>query len=349
MAQSGDVAAQRWRWRVAALGLAAQLFAAPAGLAQQQGRAAGEPDGSRPPARVEVAPIRSATPSGQEFLRGDMAAAREVLLAGELRLPPGSTPTQRVPAVVLVHGSGGISGSLDLWARELNAAGLAVFILDSFAGRGIVSTVADQNQLHSLAMMVDAYRALDWLAAHPRIRPDRIGVLGFSKGAVASVYSATERFRTGSGGPGDRRFAAHEGLYTPCNVEYRDDTRVGPAPIRFFHGIADDYVAIGPCRDFVERLRRAGADAALTEYPDAHHGFDSPLIARLVPVRDAQTTRDCRLREGDGGAILNARGEPFALERDACVAVGAHVGHHPEAAAAVRAAVRNFFRETLLR
>jgi dienelactone hydrolase len=295
-----------------------------------------------------VAPIRSATFSGQDFLRGDRRAGREAVLAGELRLPLGSTAAERVPAVVLVHGSGGISGSLDLWARELNAAGIAAFVLDSFAGRGIVSTVADQNQLHSLAMMVDAYRALDWLAAHPRVRPDRIGVLGFSKGAVASVYSAMERFRAGFGDP-DRRFAAHAGLYTPCNVAYREDTRVGPAPIRFYHGVADDYVAIGPCREYVARLRQAGADAALAEYPEAHHGFDNPLSPRLLPVRDAQTTRDCRLSEGQEGAILNAQGAPHALERDACVGKGAHVGHHPEAAAAVRAAVRDFFRDALLR
>jgi len=26
---------------------------------------------------------------------------------------------------------------------------------------------------------------------------------------------------------------------------------------------------------------------ALTEYPDAHHGFDNPLSPRLLPVRDA--------------------------------------------------------------
>ncbi len=349
MAGSRHVAVERRHRLAAALGLVAQLFAAPTALAQQLGgAAAGEPDGFRPPARVEVAPIRSATLSGQDFLRGDRSAGREAVLAGELRLPPGSTPAERVPAVVLVHGSGGISGSLDLWARELNAAGLAAFILDSFAGRGIVSTVADQNQLHSLAMTVDAYRALDWLAAHPRIRQDRIGVLGFSKGAVASVYSATERFNAAFGNP-NRRFAAHAGLYTPCNVAYREDTRVGSVPIRLYHGIADDYVAIGPCRDYVARLRQAGADAALTEYPDAHHAFDSPLSPRLLPVRDAQTTRDCRLSEGVNGAIINAQGAPFALERDACVATGAHVGHNPEAAVAVRAAVRDFFRGALFR
>ncbi len=338
-----------WRpRRPAALGFLALLLAAPAAAPLAQQGVAGEAVVLRPPGRVEVAPIRSTTLSGQDFLRGDGSAGREATLADELRLPPGGTPAERVPAVVLVHGSGGISGSLYLWARELNAAGIAAFILDSFAGRGIVSTVADQNQLHSLAMMVDAYRALDWLAAHPRIRPDRIGVLGFSKGAVAAVYSATERFTARFCSP-DRRFAAHAGLYTPCNVAYQDDTRVGPAPIRLYHGIADDYVAIGPCREYVARLRQAGADAALTEYPDAHHGFDSPLIPRLLPVRDAQTTRGCQLREGENGAILNAQGAPFALERDACVATGAHVGHNPEAAAAVRAAVRDFFRGALLR
>ena len=247
-----------------------------------------------------------------------------------------------------MHGSGGISGSLDLWARELNAAGLAAFILDSFAGRGIVSTVADQNQLHSLAMMVDAYRALDRLAEHPRIRADRIAVMGFSKGAVASVYSAMDRFHAAHGTPG-RRFAAHIGLYTPCNVAYEGDARVGPAPIRLYHGIADDYVAIGPCRDYAARLRQAGADVALAEYPDAQHGFDNPLSPRLLAVANAQTTRDCRLAEGPDGAILNAATRaPYASETDPCVRRGAHVGYNAEATAAVRAAVKDFLSASLL-
>ena len=41
--------------------------------------------------------------------------------------------------------------------------GVAAFLLDSFTGRGIVQTVTDQSQLGSLAMIVDAYRALDLL------------------------------------------------------------------------------------------------------------------------------------------------------------------------------------------
>ncbi len=168
------------------------------------------------PGRIEIRPVMSRTLTGEAFLRGD-ARGRECILAGELRLPAGamlSGGTDGIPAVVLVHGSGGISGAIDLWARDLNGIGIAAYILDSFSGRGITHTIADQSQINSLAMMFDAYRALDLPAANPSIRADRIAVLGFSKGAVASVYSAMDRF-TELYGNSARQFAAHIGLYTP--------------------------------------------------------------------------------------------------------------------------------------
>ncbi|GJE12101.1 dienelactone hydrolase family protein [Methylobacterium longum] len=177
--------------------------------------------GSPLPGRIEIHAVKSRTVTGDEFLRAD-APGRDVILGGELRLPVGAP--QKVPVVILIHGSGGISAGPDAWARTLNEAGVGAFILDTFTGRGIVSTIEDQEQLNSLAMMVDAYRALDVLAAHPRVRADRIAVMGFSKGAVAAVYSASERFRSTYGGANG--FAAHIGFYTPCNVTYRDDTRL---------------------------------------------------------------------------------------------------------------------------
>jgi len=291
----------------------------------------------RDPARA------SRTLTGGEFLRGGVPG-REALLGGELRLPLNAPA--KVPAVVLVHGSGGIGAGPDYWARALNEAGVAAFILDSFSGRGIVSTVEDQEQLNSLAMMVDAYRALDVLAAHPRIRADRIAVMGFSKGVVAAVYSAMDRFQAEYGGK--NRFAAHIGFYTPCNVAYEGDTKVGPAPIRLFHGISDDYVNIVPCRDYAARLKAAGADVTLAEYPDSQHGFDSPTSAALVAVPKAQSTRNCRLKEGPDGTVLNAAtGQPYSLRTDPCVAVGAHVGHNAAATEAASTAVLRFVQQTL--
>jgi dienelactone hydrolase len=295
--------------------------------------------------RIEVLAVGSTTYSGNEFLSGG-GGGKEVLLGGELRLPVGAP--QKVPAVVLVHGSGGVNAGIDAWARVFNEAGVAAFILDTFSGRGIVSTVENQDQLHSLAMMVDAYRALDVLAAHPRIRADRIAVMGFSKGAVASVFSAVERFRTAYGSA--NRFAAHIGMYTPCNSRYNTDTKVSQVPIRLYHGIADDYVNIVPCRAYVADLKAAGADVTLTEYAGAQHAFDVPTLPPVVDVPKAQSTRNCKLMEGPNGTTLNAATRtPYSLTGDPCVAIGAHVGYSAEATAAAREAVTAFVKQALLK
>jgi dienelactone hydrolase len=296
-----------------------------------------------PMARLELHPVQSTTLTGEQFLTGDKNG-KPALLAGELRLPkPGP---EKVPAVILVHGSGGLGASADRWAQELNATGVAAFILDSFAGRGIVSTVNDQSQLNSLGMMVDAYRALALLAEHPRIDATRIGVMGFSKGAVAAVYSSNMRFRQ-LYGPPNVEFAAHIGLYTPCNVAYRDDTKVTGKPIRLFHGIADDYVSIVPCRSYVERLKQAGGDASLTEYPDAYHAYDNFMMKQPIHVAQGQTTRNCFLEEGQNGTILNAKtGKPFGLD-DPCVEKGPHVAYNEAAHKATVEAVKKFLVATL--
>lgn len=295
-------------------------------------------------ARIEVQPIQTVTLKTAQILTGDMNGA-PVTVTGELRIPkPGS---ERLPAVILIHGSGGIGRNVDAWATELNSLGVAVFILDSFTGRGIVNTGSDQSQLGPLAMMIDAYRALAWLAQHPRIDPERIAVMGFSRGAVAAVYSSNERFRK-LYGPAAVGFAAHIGLYTPCNVHYRDDDKVGRAPIRLFHGIADDYTSIAPCRDYVDRLKRAGADAILTEYPDAYHAYDITNLSPPIAMPQSQTTRNCILQEGDSGLVLNAKtGAVFAYAPpDPCIEYGPHVGYNQAAYEATVRAVREFLTAT---
>ncbi len=288
--------------------------------------------------RMELRPIESATLTGEQFLTGDKSG-KLVMLAGELRIPkPG---TDRLPAVILVHGSGGISASPDRWAQELNSIGVATFILDSFSGRGIVNTQNDQSQLNSLAMMVDVYRALTSLADHSRIDPTRIAVMGFSKGAVAAVYSSSERFRK-LHGPANVQFAAHIGLYTPCNVRYSEDDKTAGRPIRLFHGIADDYVSIEPCRAYAERLKKAGADVALAEYPDAHHAYDVFTITQPIQFPHAQTTRRCWLEEGQNGQILNSKtGKPYDFN-DSCVEKGPQVAYNAVAHQATVRAVKEF-------
>jgi len=298
---------------------------------------------AQPVARIELHPLPSVTLKTSDILAGNLDGL-PVTLGGELRIP--TAGTDRLPAVILIHGSGGIGANSDLWAKEINSLGIAVFIIDSFTGRGILNTVNDQTQLDHLAMMTDAYRALALLAKHPRIDPVRIAVMGFSKGAVAAVYSGNLRFRKlyAPAGPG---FAAHIGLYTPCNMQFRDDTVTTGAPIRLFHGTPDDYVPVAPCRDYVARLLQAKVDVKLTEFPGAWHAYDNPSYQPVAIRPDAQTTRNCRMRESADGKLLNtATGTTFKQD-DKCVERGTHVGFDQAAYEATRLAVKDFLVRVL--
>lgn len=290
-------------------------------------------------ARVELHAFRSATLTDEEFLAGRKDGA-PVTIAGDLRFPtPG---TDRLPAVVLLHGSGGLLGYVDDWAERLNAMGIATFVVDSFTGRGIVNTADDQGQLGRLAMIVDAYRALELLARHPRIDPATIVLMGFSRGAQSVLYASMKRFQRMHGPGTGLEFAAYIAFYPACNTAYREDDAVAAKPIRVFHGSADDFNPVAPCRAYVERLRKAGHDAELVEYAGAHHVFDWPALNPPLKLARAQTTRRCRLEEAPDGRVINSDTKrPFDYS-DPCVEYGTTVAYHARAHAQAQQAVKEF-------
>ena len=294
-------------------------------------------------ARVELHPFPSATLSDEEFLTGQKEG-KPVMLAGELRIPrPG---TERLPAVVLLHGSGGHGGGTDDWAHWLNDLGVASFVIDSFTARGLVNTSSDQAQLGRLAMVIDAYRALGLLAKHPRIDPERIALMGFSRGGQSALYASLTRFQR-MHGPGGVAFAAYIPFYPACNTVYNGDEDVGPRPIRIHHGSADNYVPVAPCRAYVARLRAAGKDALLTEYADAHHVFDGRSFSKPVVPPKAQRTGRCKLEEAAGGIVINSETrQPFTY-RDACVDYGPTIAYNAKAHAEAKQALTVFLSSAL--
>ncbi|MGZ5873799.1 MAG: dienelactone hydrolase family protein [Bradyrhizobium sp.] len=288
--------------------------------------------------RTEVYPVHTVTLSTADFLLGKKDG-KPALIAGELRIPkPG---TERLPAVILVHGSGGVGFNSGMWAGELNKAGFATFVTDSFTGRGITNTITDQSQLSSYAMMNDAFASLALLAKHPRIDPDKIAVMGFSKGAVPSLYASMNRFQSAYA-PEGVAFAAYVGFYTPCNVALIDDEKVSARPIRLYHGLADDWVPVGPCRAYVARLKKAGANIDLVEYHGAYHAFDNQTIPGTMRLPQALTSRKCRFEEKQLGVIINSdTGQP-ATANDPCIERGTTIAYNAEATDAARKDVVEF-------
>ena len=292
-------------------------------------------------ARIELHSIPSLTLSDEQFLKGDSAAGKPVVLSGELRIAQGSG---RLPVVILIHGSGGMGANIDFWTRELNAMGLSTFALDGFTGRGLTNVTTDQASLGRLNMILDAYRMLDVLSKHPRVDASRIALMGFSRGGQATLFASLKRFQQMWNRSGID-FAAYLPFYPDCMTTYRGDTDVADRPIRIFGGGADDYNPVAACQAYVERLRLAGRDVTLTEYPNAPHAFDNALRGPTpVVLKNAQTVRRCRIREDEAGRLVNAATDrPFTYQ-DECVERDPHVGYDAAATEAARQSVRAFLR-----
>jgi cephalosporin-C deacetylase-like acetyl esterase len=138
-------------------------------------------------ARVELHPFKTVTMSDRQFLTGSKEGA-EVIIAGELRIPKAGT--ERLPAVVLIHGSGGIGRNSADWVGVLNGIDISTFMVDSFTARGLVNVTTNQAVLGRLVQTYDAYRALELVAKHSRVDPARIAAMGFSRGGQAILYSS---------------------------------------------------------------------------------------------------------------------------------------------------------------
>lgn len=301
--------------------------------------AAREGELARYAARLEMHTFESLTLADEHFLLGQADLGRPVTLAGLLRLA--TAGTDRPPAVILVHGSGGLSPNVEFWQRELGALGVSTFTLDAFTGRGLTAVNTDQAALGRTNLILDLYRALEVLARHPRVDGSRVAVMGFSRGGQAALYASLTRFDALWNRSGIRP-VLYLPVYPDCSITFIGELDVAERPIRVLHGAADDYNPLGPCAAYVERLRAAGRDAALTVFPDAHHVFDDPIGPEPPePIAGAQSLRRCLIREEPAGRLVNARtGEPFTYA-DPCVERGPRAGADPAArSAALRVVAR---------
>lgn len=291
---------------------------------------------------MQLYPLQTVAVTSEQFLTGSKDG-KPAVIAGELRIP--AIAAERVPAVVIVHGGVGVGDHEDNWAREFNKMGIAAFILDSFTGRNVSDTRANLTQISSFATLGDSYRALELLSKHPRIDPLKIAIIGFSRGAFASLYASSRRFQTLSG-PTGMEFAAYIAFYTPCGTTYIDDENVSDKPIRLFHGTLDDWVSVDACRQYVSRLQKGGKDVTLTEYADAYHRFDDLELQTKIFLPQGQTFRNCMLTESPIGKLLNQKtGLPFTLS-DPCLERGVTAVLNTNAQVESMRAVKEFLART---
>ncbi len=262
-------------------------------------------------------------------------------IQGELQLPSrGAGP---FPAMVIMHSSLGINPTIGDWARLFNDLGIATLVVDSFGPRGLGEQSA--SQLSFSAGVVDSLRALKTLQQDARIDSGKIGVIGFSRGAVAAMGAGFERYRAAVLGAGGGKFALHIVFYGGC-AQY---ARTAGSPILLFQGTQDDFNNLDVCRKFTEFVGRQGTPIELVVYEGALHVFDTDLPRQSMPM--VQNVRNCRmLQDLDTFQAVLLDGRMLSAEErtrysGSCRGSGAVRGGDRKYATAARERVRSFVAE----
>ena len=214
----------------------------------------------------------------KNFLNG-VVPEKTLTIWGTLNFPANAAD-KNVPAVVILHGGGGIHEWDEHWMNVFNSMGIATFMVDSNWPRRdckkkFKKTYARwcQDVHRGMGRIIDGYGALELLSKHPRIDPKRIGCMGFSLGARGCLYLNVKRFQKMWGTPG-LDYAASVPMYPPCNVKFNEDDEITDTPIRIHVGELDTFFPVDSCINYIDRLKAKGKDVDIKVYPDAHHGFD---------------------------------------------------------------------------
>jgi dienelactone hydrolase len=209
-----------------------------------------------------------------------------------------------VPAVVLLHGSGGVLPTRELtYAPQLARLGVAALVVDSFAARrdrgtGFIERILNITETMLLA---DAYSGLGYLAARPEIDPHRVVLTGFSYGAMATMYALYAQIAERLA-PGALRFAGHVAFYGPCIARFADSRTTG-APLLMLIGGADEIIDQQRCTEVAADLRDGGSPVETVVYRGAIHQWDGAFDRRPI----GRNLAGCALRVERDGTIRDRR------------------------------------------
>lgn len=201
----------------------------------------------------------------------------------ELWRPAGPGP---FPAMLVLHGCGGVGDGERQWAMRLVGWGYAAVIVDSFGPRNLGSTCR-RNVVPARLRARDAINAAAYLRMLPGIEPDRIGVIGFSHGGTTALYTALETERPFEGGTPS--FVAAVAYYPWCGIAATQSGLAIDALILI--GGKDRPASIDVCSKLAARLAGTPHAPTMKIYPGVGHEFDT--VAGSTAAADSfAVTRD---------------------------------------------------------
>lgn len=196
---------------------------------------------------------------------------------GTLVLPDGASANSPVPAIVILHGSGGIADGREFeYAKLFADNGIAGFVVDYYGPRGVTGDtpyVMKTMATTEVDIMSDAYSALKVLGTHPAIDPSRIGVTGYSYGGMATRYVLDDRLKKIMA-PDVPPFALHMDIYGPCHQTLGHTGTTG-APYLAIHGDNDNSVDPALCQTVYKEMEKSGSAVESHVMPGAGHAWEN--------------------------------------------------------------------------
>jgi dienelactone hydrolase len=192
-----------------------------------------------------------------------------LMLTGKLTKPEGDSP---FPAVVCLHGCGGISRRDNRWVERLSSWGYVTLQVDSFGPRGKSSICTYTQLISPVTRAQDAHDAKVFLAGFPFVNKDKIGVMGWSHGGWTTIHAISPKIAIRNK---DNLFKAAIAFYPYCDLPLSKLD----GPLLILIGDYDDWTPARLCSQMMP-FKKASDEVTLKIYPKAYHAFDAEGMDR---------------------------------------------------------------------
>ena len=189
---------------------------------------------------------------------------------GHIGKPKGDGP---FPAIVLMHGCGGVHGNHEYWANELTKQGYVALVIDSFGPRSVFSICSKPSRkVKPRYRALDAYGALEYFRTLAYVDMEKTAVIGWSHGGMSALAAVASpgfpsRFKAG--------FKTAIAFYPYCIPDRKYDL-----PVLIMIGDADDWTPANLCEKLAAANKRKDGSNTIEfiSYPNAYHAFDDVAL-----------------------------------------------------------------------
>lgn len=307
----------------------------------------------------------SKSPYDFSVLLTDFANAPESTGMGTLFIPKTASTDNPVPAMIILHGSGGLHEEREFgYAKLFNQHGIAALVLDYYTPRGADDGDTYLQKTFSASevdIVVDAYSALKVLGTHPLIKADKIGVTGYSYGGMATRYTLDARIKD-IVAPDVAPFAAHADFYGPCHQTLGSNVTTKQPYLAVF-GDQDNSVNPALCNVVHQALADAGSVVETLMIEGAGHAWENNTPRAEY---DFPYIKNCTFSFAPESGISLINGKPTAqakpqatreqrayararimLDAPECIGHGYIVGSDPATDKVAKAKLMNFLNSHL--